>query len=74
MSLLTETKGLVMLTVAPCGWLVQDYDEDGLRVDECGAEAYYGDDGFYCVRGHSHVNAEARFRQGWDYDDEGKVR
>lgn len=53
--------------IAPCSWLVQDYGEDGPCVRECGADATVTERGFTCTAGHSHVDAEYREREGWDY-------
>lgn len=53
--------------VGPCTWLVEDYGEDGPFTRDCGAEAVYDERGFRCAAGHSHVNAEYRAREGWDY-------
>lgn len=70
-----------MTVEAPCGWLVERlfvYEEVGetdLRVVECGAPARFTDRGFECDAGHSHVNAEYRSREGWDYaEDEHEAR
>jgi len=71
-------------TYAPCGWLVERtvswYDEetgDGEGydvVEECGAAAVYTDRGFTCDAGHSHVTAEVRWNEGWDYaEDDGEA-
>lgn len=74
-------------TIAPCHWLVerthwnQDPEtgewwggEDGPVVEDCGAEAVYDDHGYACSAGHSHVHAEVRYAQGWDYaEDDGEA-
>jgi hypothetical protein len=53
----------------PCGWLlVIGRDEDGQEIiGECGAESYGDDRGYQCSAGHSHVYAEVRAAEGWDY-------
>lgn len=50
-----------------CYWLVTEYAEDGPRTVECGAEAVSTDRGWYCADGHSHVNANVRHAESWDY-------
>lgn len=74
-------------TVAACSWLVercsayQDPEtgewlggEDGPSIVECGAEAIFTDWGFECAAGHSHVRAEVRHAEGWDYaEDHGEA-
>lgn len=70
-------------TIAPCTWLVErtytfvDEEtgewwggEDGPTIEDCGAEAIYTDRGFECAAGHSHVTAEIRFAEGWDYAED----
>ena len=70
-------------TIAPCNWLVerthwyQDPEtgdwwggEDGPSIEDCGAEAIYTDRGFECAAGHSHVTAEIRWAEGWDYAED----
>lgn len=54
-----------------CNWLVFDQGEDGPFTRDCGADAWYTHDGrgWECDRGHSHVDAETRAAQGWDYAD-----
>lgn len=55
-----------------CGWLVLrkgidfDYMEYTYET-ECGATAISTDKGWSCAAGHSHVYAEVRHQQGWDY-------
>lgn len=53
-----------------CTWLVETRIEGELYVSECGAEAWYDSDRFECANGHSHVNTEARLREGWDYAED----
>lgn len=68
-------------TIAPCHWLVErwfdsgDPDDGGYKAEvECGAEAIYTDRGFECAAGHSHVRAEVRQAEGWDYaEDHGEA-
>ena len=74
-------------TIAPCTWLVKrtysfvDEEtgewwggEDGPVVEDCGAEAIFTDRGFECSAGHSHVFAEIRNAEGWDYaEDRGEA-
>lgn len=52
-----------------CGWLVVvGRNEDGEEIiRECGAESWSDDRGYQCAFGHSHVYAEVRGREGWDY-------
>lgn len=58
-----------------CQWAVERatwvHDEDGPelweRVEDCGAETIYHDEGWQCVAGHEHTTMEARERGGWDY-------
>lgn len=52
-----------------CTWLVSvGRDEDGGEIiRECGAESYGNDRGYECAGGHSHVYAEYRAAEGWDY-------
>jgi hypothetical protein len=50
-----------------CTWLVLVDTEDGPQARDCGADAVYDDDGFFCEKGHSHVKDEVRVAQGWDY-------
>jgi hypothetical protein len=50
-----------------CDWGVLADSEDGPYERPCGAPAIATDWGFYCLAGHSHVNADVRVRQGWDY-------
>lgn len=64
--------GKTVPVVGPCTWLVArpyldfDYIEQTTET-ECGAEAVYTERGFTCAAGHSHVNAEFRVQEGWDY-------
>lgn len=53
----------------PCGWLVvTGRDEDGDEIiRECGAESCGDDRGYGCMAGHSHVYAEYRAIEGWEY-------
>jgi hypothetical protein len=54
-----------------CEWLVRaGRTEDGDEIiRECGAESWEmpGGRGYECACGHSHVNAEFRRAEGWDY-------
>lgn len=64
--------GEVVPVVGPCTWLVERpyYDFDDVRqvsTGECGAEAVYTERGFTCAAGHSHVDAQYRRQEGWDY-------
>jgi len=62
-----------------CTWLEYErdafglvYDEDGRPViRECRALAWTLPDGrgYTCERGHEHIDAEVRDREGWDYVD-----
>lgn len=70
-----------------CSWLVPDpgqwieyesddgewygeWTEPGVR--ECGAKVTVTDRGYSCDNGHSHVYAEVRYTEGWDYaEDDG---
>lgn len=68
-------------TVSACTWLVErwfhsgDPDDGGYQaVVDCGAEAIFTDRGFECAAGHSHVVAEVRSAEGWDYaEDHGEA-
>lgn len=63
--------------VTPCGWLVERVvgwvdeetgDSDYAQVEgDCGADAVHTDRGWSCEAGHSHVTAETRHAEGWDY-------
>lgn len=61
-----------------CGWLMEvasghpepDFYADTVRVVECGAVARGGDWGWECEAGHSYVNMETRWAEGWDYFDD----
>ncbi|GIH95313.1 hypothetical protein ACFFMN_23415 [Planobispora siamensis] len=57
------------IQVTPCHWLVDcGYDEDGgMIATACGADSYTTDYGWRCTAGHSHVSAEVRAAEGWDY-------
>jgi len=67
-------------TIAPCNWLVErftpgeyvgdDWLEEVTREEDCGAEAIYDDRGFTCDAGHSHVRAEIRNAEGWEYAED----
>ena len=55
------------------GWMSEEgeyesYDEVVL----CGAEAIVDSRGFECANGHSHVYAEIRSAEGWDYAGDGQ--
>jgi len=47
--------------------MVQDYDEDGPYTRDCDMPAWEIPGGFECVRGHSHVDQQTRYEEGWDY-------
>lgn len=58
------------IDVWPCGWLLEGrYDDGSLYSYPCEAPTrLIGTDGSYeCECGHSHVPAQVRFEQGWDY-------
>ena len=58
------------MDVFVCGWLVDtgQYTEDGEQVIvECDGIATGDDRGWACAKGHSHVYAEYRAAEGWDY-------
>ena len=50
-----------------CHWLIEVPTEDGVAQVECGAWATETERGFTCIAGHSHVNAETCWREGWGY-------
>lgn len=50
-----------------CVWYVLAYNEDGPCERPCGAPAIATERGFTCAAGHSHVDAEVRAQEGWDY-------
>lgn len=50
-----------------CDAGVLAHGEDGPYERPCGAPAIATDRGFFCLAGHSHVNAEVRAQEGWDY-------
>lgn len=52
-----------------CHWMIEIPTEDGLAIVDCGAWAIATDRGFSCRAGHSHVNAETAWREGWGYAD-----
>lgn len=68
----------------PCGWAVERLvggywvdDEDGpwfieaeRIVEECGATATEDARGWSCEAGHSHVFAEVRHAEGWEYAED----
>ncbi len=58
-------------TIEPCYWLIEgwieDFDGGHKAIIECGADAIYDGRGFECVAGHSHVAADVRQAEGWDY-------
>lgn len=63
------------IEVWPCSWLLEGRYDDGSKFHfECGLPTRYDDtaqDGSYeCDGGHSHVPAQARFEQGWDYTED----
>jgi len=51
-----------------CGWC----EDGGRNVEDCGAVAWptHNGRGFACGRGHSHVAAEVRAEEGWDYAED----
>jgi hypothetical protein len=60
--------------VWPCSWLLEGHYDDGTSYTyECMLPTRYtGTDGSYeCDGGHSHVPAQVRFEQGWDYAEDG---
>jgi len=57
-------------TISRCDWLVERQSEDGPVIVECGADAIWDDWGFECAAGHSHVTAEQRRAEGWDYAED----
>jgi len=57
----------------PCSWLMEGrYDDGSLFTFACDAPTRCTDDegSYECDRGHSHVPAEVRNRQGWDYAED----
>lgn len=65
-------------TIEPCYWLIEgwieDFDGGHKAIIECGADAIYDGRGFECVAGHSHVAADVRQAEGWDYaEDRGEA-
>lgn len=57
----------------PCDWLLAHVGDDGETYTyECGAPAWETnpDGTTSCTRGHEHVPAQVRARQGWDYADD----
>lgn len=70
-----DARGLAPLT-GTCNWLVdrtrligdEEYGwEFDTRVEDCGAEAVFHDEGWECTAGHEHTVMEVREAQGWDY-------
>ncbi|GIH86475.1 hypothetical protein [Planobispora rosea] len=56
--------------ISSCSWLVDTghCTEDGEAVIvECGADSWTTDRGWRCATGHSHVPADIRYQEGWDY-------
>jgi hypothetical protein len=62
-----------------CDWLVKGFEgwDDGEGYGEswevivpCGAEAIVDSRGFTCSVGHSHVYAEIRYAEGWEYAED----
>jgi hypothetical protein len=47
-------------------------EDGGYQVEDCGAPARLLEDGtgFECMAGHSHIDAEARQAQGWEYAED----
>jgi hypothetical protein len=62
-----EAKACYAGALFACNWLVYDYNEDGRYERECGAPAIVTERGFTCRAGHSHVYAETRVQEGWEY-------
>jgi hypothetical protein len=61
------------IPVWECGWLMLGRYDDGSEYSyPCEAPARFTDKrgSHECAAGHSHVPAEVRFEQGWDYADE----
>jgi hypothetical protein len=59
--------------VWPCGWLMEARYSDGSRYSlPCEAPTRFTDDrgSFECAAGHSHVPAQVRWEQGWDYAED----
>lgn len=54
-------------TTWPCTWLVEVWREGECYPQECGAASWENERGYECEAGHSHVYAEVRDREGWDY-------
>jgi hypothetical protein len=58
------------IEVWPCGWLLEGRYDDGTSYSyPCEAPTRMTDDrgSYECAAGHSHVPAEVRAEQGWDY-------
>lgn len=61
------------ILVWPCGWLKEGRYDDGSKYSyPCEAQTRYTDErgSYECAAGHTHVPAELRWEQGWDYADE----
>jgi hypothetical protein len=54
-------------TAWACTWLLERWGEDGMYVVECGALSWEDERGYGCEAGHTHVYAEVRHAEGWDY-------
>lgn len=54
-------------TLVTCTWMMEVRGEDGFYVVECGGAVTEDARGYECEFGHSHVYAEVRHREGWDY-------
>lgn len=65
-----EAKGM---QVGPCSWLLEGRYDDGSKFSyPCEAPTRYTDErgSYECTARHSHVPADVRQEQGWDYADE----
>jgi hypothetical protein len=59
------------IQVGPCGDLLEGRNEDGAYTYPCAAPMWNTAEGTWsCAYGHSHVDAQTRHGQGWDYADE----
>lgn len=74
--LVVEARACVEGRLHPCFWLVERIYEGEVYEVKCGAPSIEHDWGFECKAGHSHVNADVRYREGWEYaecEDEAKA-
>lgn len=54
------------------GWVSEDGEYDSYdEIVFCGAEAIVSERGFECAVGHSHVYADIRRAEGWEYAEDG---